>query len=73
MRARARRPGAGGRSDARAGAIRAPRSVLDERAIEASHLALADLEQRRRAPARQVPLGDPRQDLQAMQFLHAQT
>jgi len=50
-----------------------PRSVLNERAIEASHLALADLEQRRRAPARQVPLGDPRQDLQAMQFLHAQT
>src|SRR3989454_1175418 len=47
-------------------------AVLDERAIEASHLALADLEQLRRAPARQAPLGDPRQDLQAIQLLHAQ-
>src|SRR5438876_834564 len=47
-------------------------AVLDERAIEASHLALADLEQPRRTPARQPPLGDPRQDLQAIQFLHAQ-
>src|SRR5436309_4644307 len=47
-------------------------AVLDERAIEASHLALADLEQPRRAPACQPPLGDPRQDLQAIQFLHAQ-
>src|SRR5439155_1589829 len=34
--------------------------------------ALADLEQPRRAPARQTPLGDPRQDLQPIQFLHAQ-
>src|SRR2546428_7443328 len=47
-------------------------AVLDERAIEAAHLALADLEQPRCAPARQAPLGDPRQDLQAIQFLHAQ-
>src|SRR5882724_888530 len=47
-------------------------AVLDGRAIEASHLALADLEQLRRAPARQAPLGDPRQDLQAIQLLHAQ-
>src|SRR5437879_5352347 len=62
MRARARRPGAGGRSDARAGAIRAPRSVLDERAIEASHLALAALEQRRRAPARQFPTDEACKD-----------
>src|SRR5216110_2310559 len=47
-------------------------AVLDERAIEASHLALADLEQLRRAPARQARLGDPRQNLQAIQLLHAQ-
>src|SRR5947208_3306771 len=47
-------------------------AVLDERAIEASHLALADLQEGRRPPARQPPLGDPRQDLQAIQFLHAQ-
>src|SRR5947208_15146711 len=30
------------------------------------------MEQPRRAPARQAPLGDPRRDLQATQFLYAQ-
>ena len=45
---------------------------LDEGAIEASHLALAEPQQRRRPPARQAPLGEAGHDVQALQFLHAQ-
>src|SRR5438034_1204780 len=40
--------------------------------LEPGVLAAIELDQPRRAPARQPPLGDPRQDLQAIQFLHAQ-
>ena len=47
-------------------------AVLDEGAIEASHLALAEPQERRRPPARQAPLGEAGHDVQAIQFLHAQ-
>ncbi len=45
---------------------------MDERPLAASHLALADPQEDRRPPARQAPLGDAGQDIQAIQFLHAQ-